>query len=259
MASICADGNPVLVWAKRRDLRILVYGADPVQASAARRARGAPRSRIRGEPGEDMLDALASLLESRWVCSHDEEKVGRDEHGVGLEHRLGEIGAGMDLTVGLAVAKALFEQAEPLVLYLGDAIAGSAGAGVQLRGDGREETAARKHTAMHVRQEGIHQSQQPLDARQAGHGRLQDILLENLNGHLDGGQFQFLFRFEMGVQAAFAHADLGGQLPDGQSIQSAESGQAGGGQKNGFAALLSGRCGFRRFWRLRCRFLGAHT
>src|SRR5262249_39606439 len=70
---------------------------------------------------------------------------------------------------------------------------------------------------------------------------LDDLVGEDPLGLVHGGQLEFLLGAEVGVQAAFAQAGGGGQVPDRQALQPVGGGQGrGGAQDRGAGALPVG-------------------
>ena len=69
-------------------------------------------------------------------------------------------------------------------------------------------------------------------AGRGGEGGLDDFVGEDPPGFLHGGQLEFLFGAEVRVQAALAHADGRGQVPDRQALQAVHGGQRRGGAQD---------------------------
>ena len=63
------------------------------------------------------------------------------------------------------------------------------------------------------------------------------VFLKNLGSGVNRRQSEFFFGFEVGVQTAFAHANVFGQVADRQSLEPPCRGQPGGGFQDGPAAL----------------------
>ena len=88
------------------------------------------------------------------------------------------------------------------------------------RGAG-EEAAAGKHLVAEMVDERVGERQ---DRRQAGLGGVapsDDDLVEDVLGGVDGRELKLLLRAEMGVEAALAHPDLVGELPDREPVDAA--------------------------------------
>src|SRR5262249_41034504 len=82
-----------------------------------------------------------------------------------------------------------------------------------------EETPARKNPALYVRQERIGQGPEPLRPRVRPRRRLEHFTFKNRGRRLDRRQLQFFLGFEVRVETALAHPDLGGQVADRQAVQ----------------------------------------
>src|SRR5262249_35599674 len=114
-----------------------------------------------------------------------------------------------------------------------------AGARVEFGGDRREETPARKDPALDVRQERIGQGPEPLRARVRPRRRLEHFTFKNRGRRLDRRQLEVFLGFEVRIEAALAHPDLGGQVADRQAVQSPHGRQLRGGVQNGGATGLA--------------------
>ena len=89
-----------------------------------------------------------------------------------------------------------------------------------------------KYAALQVVEERLAHRHQLGQARRSRQGGLRDFFGEDPAGLLHGGQLEFLLGAEVRVQAALAHADRRGQVPDRQALQPVDGGQRGGGAQD---------------------------
>ena len=103
-----------------------------------------------------------------------------------------------------------------------------AGAGAHLQRRAGEEAAAGEGAALQVVEERLAHRRELGQARRGREGGLDDFAGEDPARFLHGGQLEFLLGAEVRVQAALAHADRRGQVPDRQALQPVDGGQRRG-------------------------------
>jgi hypothetical protein len=113
-------------------------------------------------------------------------------------------------------------------LERGDQFLDRAGAGAHLQRGAGHEAAAGEGTALQVIKECLAHSRELGPAGRSDKGGPHDFFLEDPASLLDGRQLKFLLGAEMRVQAALAHADRRGQVPDRQALQPVHGRQRGG-------------------------------
>ncbi len=89
-----------------------------------------------------MLHAGAGLVEDALVGADHPFQIGAKQHGANFKNHLIDIGVAIDFAGGAGLVQGLGEGLDPMGLNLHDTVAGGAGLGGELGGDGGEEAAA---------------------------------------------------------------------------------------------------------------------
>ena len=149
---------------------------------------------------------------------------------------------GVDLLPEVALddggAHAVGDHVQPVLLRLHEALADGAGLVVQLGGQ-RHEHAPREAAGPGPLDPAFEQRPHALLPARRGQGRLDHRVHEALDAELEDLELEGFLRFEVRVEAALAHADLGGQVADRQAVQPLHRGQSRGGAQDRGAADLA--------------------
>ncbi len=141
-----------------------------------------------------------------------------------LEGDVGGVAAGGELTGGLGEACVVLEDVEPAADGGGDVVVERALSRVVLDGGGRDEAAAGEHAVSQVVDPGVDDGGE-LRASWRGEARgLPDVLAEAVDRGAQTRALQRLLAAEAADESALAHAEVGGESPDGEALEALDGG-----------------------------------
>ena len=113
-------------------------------------------------------------------------------------------------------------------LERGDPFLDRSGAGAHLEDSSREEAATGEGAAREVVEERVAHRDELRETGRRGQGRFDDLGLEDASRFVDGRELQVLLRTEVRVDAALAHVEGRGEVPDRQAFEAVDGGEGDG-------------------------------
>ena len=124
-----------------------------------------------------------------------------------------------------ATTDELADQRGEIALEGGELLLDRTGTRAHLEDGSGEEAAARERLAREVVEEGVADRDELSEPRCGDQGRCDDLGVEDLPGLVHRGELELLLRAEVGVDAALAHAEPGGEVADGQAFEAVDRGE----------------------------------
>ncbi len=181
--------------------------------------RRTSRSPSGGPLAQQLMSGCPAGLQRRWPAVQLLAPVAGHDVGVQLERELGGVGVAAELSALLRGSRLLLEEGEPTRPGLRDRIAHRARAVIELQGGRGQKAAAGEDLALEIGEPGVDHGAQSLEARRPPGRRCPDLLGEAVERRAQRGELKLFLRAEWADHAALAEAQLGGQAPDADRLE----------------------------------------